>query len=150
MTTATEPKLGTIRTQPRSSAGTSEGDWGYENFPKEFWPKIREVLQGPEQFSATSTVIASALVNLATLEAVARKAGAEAMVKSVGGQIAAYIDDICPPWPPFPWPPRRRRLVLEEVMEILSGVVQISRGGPVTDSLNSIGNQIQTKLDLGM
>ena len=137
--------------EPRSSgtsAAQTEG-WDLEGIPPRFWPRIRELLKIREQrqFSHQSLTVASALVNAVALEAIARKAGpaGEALAKSAASFVAEWDGDLCPPY--RKWPPKKKRFVAEEILEILSEVIDVVPEGQFGTNLRGLGASMQHKLN---
>lgn len=140
-----------IMVEPRSSATSLyQGDgWDLDGIPRRFWPKIREILELRNQrvHSAAATAVASALVNTVALEAVARKAGGagEALAKSAASLIAEWDGDLCPPY--HKWPPKKKRDIAEEVVDILSQVIDVVPEGPLAQGIRNLGASMEQKLN---
>lgn len=139
--------------EPRTTAASSasaEG-WDLEGIPRRFWPRVRELLQIREQrhFSHESVTVASALVSAVALESIARKAGGqgEGLAKAAASFVADWDGDLCPPY--RKWPPKKRRFVAEEIVDILSDVIDTVPEGQFSTNLRSLGASMQQKLSAG-
>lgn len=140
-----------IMVEPRSSTTSLyQGDgWDLDGIPRRFWPKIREILEFRNQrvHSAAATAVASALVNTIALESVARKAGGagEALAKSAASLVAEWDGDICPPY--RTWPPKKKHEIAEEVVDILSQVIDVVPEGAIAQGIRTLGASMQQKLN---
>jgi hypothetical protein len=134
--------------EARGSAASAEG-WDLEGIPPRFWPRIRELLRAREfhEFQPESHAVASALVSALAVEAIARKAGGagEGMAKAATAFVADWDGELCPPY--HKWPPRKKRLIAEEVLEILAGVFDAAPEGHFANTLRGLGASMQEKLD---
>jgi hypothetical protein len=132
-----------------SGASASSDGWDLDGIPPRFWPKVRELLRMREQtrYSQASMVVASALVNAVALESIARRAGSggEGIAKSAASFVAEWDGELCPPY--RKWPPKKKRFVAEEILEILSEVVDVTPEGAFGNSLRNLGGSMQQKLD---
>jgi hypothetical protein len=121
--------------------------WDLEGIPRQFWPRIREILQTQtqRQFTNQAAIVTSALVNALSIEAIARNAGpaGEGLARSAASFVADWEDGICPP---YPWPPKKKRLIAEEVVELLGEMIDSVPEGHLANSLRVLGSSMQQKL----
>lgn len=136
--------------EPRAGAASvSDDGWNLDGIPPRFWPKVREILElaDKQRYSAQASLVAGALVNALAIEAIARKAGpaGEALAKSAASFVADWDGDICPPY--RKWPPKKKRWVAEEVVDILSHVIDVVPEGTFSQGIRNLGASMDQKLN---
>lgn len=138
-----------IESRGGSATSMSSDGWDLEGIPPRFWPKVRELLrqQNKSVHSQQATMVASTLLNAVALEAIARKAGpaGEGLAKAAGSFVMEWDGELCPPY--RTWPPKKKRFVAEEVLEIISDVLDVTPEGAFSASLRSLGGSMQQKLN---
>lgn len=135
--------------EPRSSSmGVTEG-WDLDGIPRRFWPRVRELLEMRDavRYSAPATAVAGALLNAITIESIARKAGpaGEGLARAAASLVAEWDGDLCPPY--RTWPPRKKHQIAEEIIDILSQVIDVVPEGAIANGIRSLGSSMEQKLN---